>query len=145
MAGYWRRPDLTAAVTRDGWLGTGDLAVADADGYFTVVGRAKDVIISGGENIYPAQVENAIGTHEAVLESAVIGVPDPFWGESVKAFVVLRRGRKASEEDIRDAVRSALGSYQKPREVEFVSTLPKTSAGKVAKHELRAAEPAGRA
>ena len=138
MIGYWRRPDLTAEVLRDGWLATGDLAVADADGYLTVVDRAKDLIVSGGENIYPAQVENAISGHPAVLEVAVVGVPDDFWGEAVKAFVVLRAGREAGEEEIRDRVRDTLGSYQKPRQVEFVAELPKTSVGKIAKQQLRA-------
>ncbi len=137
MIGYWQRPDLTSAVLKDGWLATGDLAVADEDGYLTIVDRVKDLIVSGGENIYPAQVENAIAGHPSVLEVAVIGVPDAFWGEAVKAFVVLRTGRTAGADEIRDRVRDTLGSYQKPRHVEFVSELPKTSVGKIAKKELR--------
>lgn len=139
MRGYWRRPDLTrAATTPDGWLRTGDLARADADGYLFVVDRLGDMIISGGENIYALQVENAIAGHPAVREVAVVGVPDPQWGESVKAFVVLRAGRAASADDIRHAVTTRLGSYQKPRHVEFVRELPRTPAGKVARSHLRA-------
>lgn len=144
MRGYWRRPALTrAATTPDGWLRTGDLARADPDGYLFVVDRLQDVLISGGENIYPVQVENAIAGHPAVSEVAVVGVPDPQWGESVKAFVVLRPGREASAHDIRQEVSTRLGSYQKPRSVEFLRELPRTPAGKVAKAQLRArAEPA---
>ena len=134
MTGYWNRPDLGGPV--DGWLPTGDLATCDAAGYFTIVGRVKDLIVCGGENIYPTQVENAIGGHPAVLESAVIGVPDAVWGESVTAFVVLKSGRTATAEEIAGQVRRTLGSYQKPREVRFVNDLPRTSAGKIAKHLL---------
>jgi acyl-CoA synthetase (AMP-forming)/AMP-acid ligase II len=141
MAGYWRRPDLTEKATSDGWLGTGDLATADERGYFTVVDRLKDVIVSGGENIYAAQVENAIAALPGVLEVAVVGVPHELWGEAVKAFVVLRAGREVSQRDVQDAVRDSLGSYQKPQAVEFMAELPKSSAGKVAKSELRGAEP----
>ena len=134
MTGYWNRPDLGGPA--DGWLPTGDLATCDAAGYFTIVGRVKDLIVCGGENIYPTQVENAIGGHPAVLESAVIGVPDAAWGESVTAFVVLKSGRTATAEEIAGQVRRTLGSYQKPREVRFVNDLPRTSAGKIAKHLL---------
>ena len=128
-----------ARYLKDGWLATGDLAVADEDGYLTIVDRVKDLIVSGGENIYPAQVENAIAGHPSVLEVAVVGVPDAFWGEAVKAFVVLRTGREAGADEIRDRVRDTLGSYQKPRHVEFVSELPKTSVGKIAKKSSAAA------
>lgn len=134
MIGYWNRPDLGGP--RDGWLATGDLATGNAAGYFTIVGRVKDLIVSGGENIYPVQVENAIAGHPAVLENAVIGVPDEFWGESVAAFVVLKPGSRATAQEIADQVRSSLGSYQKPRHVHFVESLPRTSAGKIAKHLL---------
>jgi long-chain acyl-CoA synthetase len=138
MAGYWRRPDLTAAITRGAWQGTGDLAVWDEDGYLYVVGRAKDVIISGGENIYPIQVENAIAGQPDVLEVAVVGVPDELWGESVAAYVVLKRGATATESSLQESVRELLGSYQKPKAVRFVGELPKSAAGKVEKGALRA-------
>ena len=140
MAGYWRRPDLTAAITRGAWQGTGDLAVRDGDGYLYVVGRAKDVIISGGENIYPIQVENAIAAHPDVLEVAVVGTPDELWGESVAAYVVLKPGAQATGEILQDSVRDVLGSYQKPKAVRFMAELPKSAAGKVEKGALRALE-----
>lgn len=137
MLGYWNRDDLNAESWHGPWLRTGDIARWGEDRYLYVVDRAKDVIISGGENIYSSQVENAIHTHPSVLEVAVVGVPDPVWGESVKAFVVLRPGAHASAEDIAGAVTRELGSYQKPRYVDFLPELPRGAAGKVAKHELR--------
>lgn len=137
MLGYWQRPDLTAETLRDGWMWTGDIANWDADGYVFIVDRAKDMIISGGENIYSAQVETAIHQHEAVLEAAVIGVPDDEWGEAVKAVVVLKPGQTATEQDIIDTARKHLASYQKPRSVDFVESLPKAPTGKILKRELR--------
>jgi len=136
--GYLGRPDLTAEATYgDGWLRTGDVGRMDSDGYLYIVDRAKDMIISGGENIYPAQVELAIHRHPAVLEAAVIGVPDEHWGESVKAYVVLKPGQHTDADEISAAVTEHLGSYQKPKFVEFLDELPRTSAGKIAKPELR--------
>jgi long-chain acyl-CoA synthetase len=117
---------------------TGDLASWDEDGFIFIVDRAKDMIVSGGENIYPAQVEAAIYTLPDVLEAAVVGAPDPVWGESVRAFVVTKAGRELSQQQVLDAVAGNLGSYAKPKQVEFVEALPKTAAGKVAKAELRA-------
>ena len=137
MLGYWRKPELTAETIRDGWMWTGDIATWDADGYVFIVDRAKDMIISGGENIFSTQVEAAIHKHEAVLEAAVIGVPDEEWGEAVKAVVVLKPGMSATEQEIIDAAREHLASYQKPRSVDFVDSLPKTPVGKVRKNELR--------
>lgn len=138
MIGYLGRPDLTAEATfRDGWLRTGDVARYDPDGYLYIVGRAKELIISGGENIYPAQVERAIQHHPAVLEVAVVGVPDELWGESVKAYVVLRPGAEAQAQDIVTSAAVHLGSYQKPKYVEFLAEMPKTSAGKIDKIALR--------
>ena len=136
--GYLGRPDLTAEATYgDGWLRTGDLGRMDRDGYLYIVDRAKDMIISGGENIYPAQVELAIHRHPAVLEAAVVGVPDDHWGESVLAYVVLKPDHHVDAADISATVANHLGSYQKPKLVEFLSELPRTSAGKIAKSELR--------
>ena len=137
MLGYWRRPDLSAQTIRDGWMWTGDLATWDSEGYVYIVDRAKDMIISGGENIYSAQVENAIHKHPAVLESAVIGVPDDEWGEIVKAVVVLKPGMQVTEQEIIDVARRHLASYQKPRSVSFVDSLPKAPTGKILKRELR--------
>ncbi len=137
MIGYWNRPDLTADTLRDGWMWTGDIATWDAERYVFIVDRAKDMIISGGENIYSVQVEEAVNQHPAVLECAVIGVPDDQWGESVKAFVVLKPGTQASESDVIDTARAHLASYQKPRSVEFVAELPKAPTGKILKRDLR--------
>ncbi len=139
MLAYWRRPEITAQTLRDGWMWTGDIAAWDQDGYVFIVDRAKDMIISGGENIYSTQVEAAIHRHEAVLEAAVIGVPDEEWGELVKAIVVLKPGQHASAQDIIDSAREHLASYQKPRSVEFVDALPKAPTGKILKRELRKA------
>ncbi|GIX29756.1 MAG: ligase [Porticoccaceae bacterium] len=137
MLGYWRRPDLTAETLRDGWLHTGDIAVWDADSYLYIVDRAKDMIISGGENIYSTQVEAAIHQHPAVLEVAVFGVPDPEWGEAVKAVVVLKPGMTATAEEIIETAKRHLASYQKPRYVEFADSLPKAPTGKILKRVLR--------
>lgn len=137
MLGYLNRPDLTAATIRDGWMWTGDIATWDADSYVFIVDRAKDMIISGGENIYSVQVEEAVNQHPSVLECAVIGVPDDEWGESVKAFVVLKPGSAATEAEIIGTARQHLASYQKPRSVEFVDALPKAPTGKILKRALR--------
>ena len=137
MLGYFERPDLTAETIRDGWMWTGDIATWDDDGYCFIVDRAKDMIISGGENIYSVQVEEAIAKNPAVLEVAVIGIPDDEWGESVKAFVVLKPGRNANEAEIIETAKDNLASYQKPRTVEFVNELPKAQTGKILKRELR--------
>ncbi len=137
MVGYWRRPDLTTQTLRDGWMWTGDVAVWDEEGYLFIVDRAKDMIIIGGENIYSTQVEAAIHEHPAVLESAVFGVPDPEWGEAVKAVVVLKPGMQATEADIIATAAQHLASYQKPKSVDFVDSLPKAPTGKILKRVLR--------
>jgi len=138
MVGYLNRPDLTAAAIRDGWMWTGDVATWDADSYVFIVDRSKDMIISGGENIYSIQVEEAVNQHPSVLECAVIGVPDDEWGEAVKAFVVLKPETAATEPEIIATARQHLASYQKPRSVEFVDALPKAPTGKILKRDLRA-------
>jgi acyl-CoA synthetase (AMP-forming)/AMP-acid ligase II len=137
MLGYFRRPELTAATLQNGWMRTGDVATWDRDRYLYIVDRLKDMIISGGEKIYSIEVEEAIGRHPAVLECAVIGVPDARWGESVKAFVVLKPGQTATAQDILDVTREHLASYQKPRSVRFVAELPKAPTGKLLKRALR--------
>jgi long-chain acyl-CoA synthetase len=144
MVGYFGRPDLTEQTIRDGWMYTGDVATWDSERYVTIVDRAKDMIISGGENIYAAQVEEAIAAHPAVLETAVIGVPNDEWGESVMAYVVLKPETHATADDIIDVARQNLASYQKPRRVEFVAELPKASTGKILKRVLRETHWAGR-
>ncbi len=145
MKGYFRDPDATAAAFAGGWFHSGDLGVLHPDGYVELRDRAKDVVVSGGENISTVEVEQAVVSHASVLEAAVIGVPDDSWGERPKAFVVLRPGHTATEEEIIDHVRSRIARYKAPREVEFVAALPKTSTGKIQKFELREKEWSGHA
>lgn len=137
MVGYWRQPELTAETLKDGWLWTGDIAVWDEQGYVYIVDRAKDMIISGGENIFSTQVEAAIHKHPDVLESAVFGVPDDVWGEAVKAAVVLKPGCSATATEIIAEASKHLASYQKPKSIDFVDALPKAPTGKILKRELR--------
>jgi malonyl-CoA/methylmalonyl-CoA synthetase len=138
--GYWRQPDKTAAAfTPDGWLRTGDLGLRAPDGYFTLKGRSKDLIISGGYNIYPPEVELALADHPAVEMSAVIGCPDAEWGERVVAIVVRRVGLAAvNEGDLVAFCRQRLAIYKAPRRVIFVDALPRNALGKVQKAQLRA-------
>ena len=137
MVEYWHRPDLTEQTIRDGWMYTGDIALWDEDGYIFIVDRAKDMIISGGENIYSTQVEAAIHQHPAVLEAAVFGIPDEEWGEAVKAVVVLKSGVPVTEAEIIAVASKHLASYQKPKSVDFVDSLPKAPTGKILKRALR--------
>jgi acyl-CoA synthetase (AMP-forming)/AMP-acid ligase II len=135
--GYWNLPEETAETIKDGWLYTGDFGRMDDQGYIFIVDRKNDLIISGGKNIYPREIEEVIYSHNAVLEVAVIGVPDDYWGESVKAYVVLKDGLNATEEEIIILCKKAIASYKKPRSVEFVSGLPKSSTGKILKRVIR--------
>lgn len=137
MLGYWKNPELTAETIRDGWLHTGDLGMIDEDGYVFLVGRENDMIITGGENVYPDEVEEVIRTHPAVAECAVVGLPDPVWGEQVVAFVVCRPEHSVSADEIVDLCATKLAGYKKPRRVEFVESLPMTMIGKVSRKELR--------
>jgi long-chain acyl-CoA synthetase len=145
MQGYWNRPEETAQVLRDGWLLTGDMAVMDEEGYFTIVDRKKDLIIAGGYNVYPREVEEVLHEHPKVLEVAVVGVPDAYRGEIVKAFVVLRPGEQATQDEIRDFAKAALAAYKIPRSVEFRDELPKTLIGKVLRRALLEEEQARQA
>ncbi len=135
--GYWKLPEETEKAIKDGWLYTGDLAVMDEEGYVTIVDRKKDVILTGGENVYSTEVENALYMHPAILEAAVVGVPDETWGEMVKAFVVLKEGMAATEGEIIDFCKEKLARYKAPKSVAFYPALPKTGSGKIAKKELR--------
>lgn len=137
MLGYYRDPEATEAVTLDGWFRTGDLAVMHADGYVEIKDRAKDVIISGGENIASVEVERALGTHPDVLESAVVAAPDERWGEVPVAYVSLRPGAEVTAATLQDHVRSQLAGFKVPKRIYFAE-LPKTSTGKIQKHHLRA-------
>jgi acyl-CoA synthetase (AMP-forming)/AMP-acid ligase II len=137
MECYWNKEEETRQTIRDGWLHTGDLGTYDGDHYLYLVDRKKDMVISGGENIYPAEVERVIYEHPAVAECAVIGVPDDRWGEAVKALIVLRTGLRATQDEIIQFVKKSLASYKKPKTVEFVSDLPRNPQGKVLKRILK--------
>jgi acyl-CoA synthetase (AMP-forming)/AMP-acid ligase II len=138
MAGYWNLPDATArTIDKDGWLRTGDAGYCDEDGYIYVHDRVKDMIISGGENIYPAEVESAIFGHPAIADVAVIGVPDERWGEAVKAIVVLKSGAEASLESIASFARERIASYKIPKSVDFIAALPRNASGKILRRQLR--------
>ena len=138
MKGYFKEPELTALAIKHGWLYSGDLAYQNERGYFFIVDRAKDMIISGAFNVYPKEVEDVIATHSAVASVAVIGVPDPDWGEAVKAIVVLKNGHNVSAQELMQRVKAAKGAVQAPKTVEFVDSLPLTPLGKLDKKALRA-------
>lgn len=140
MKGYWNKPEETAKTLRDGWLHTGDVAVMDEDGYFRIVDRLKEMIISGGYNIYPREIEEVLFQHPAVLEAAAIGVPDAYRGESAKAFVVLKTGQTATAEELIAYCKQNLAPYKVPRSIEFRDALPKTLIGKILRRELVAEE-----
>ena len=136
--GYWNRPEATAEALKDGWLHSGDAAIVDEEGFYTIVDRWKDMFISGGENVYPAEVENVIYQHPAVAETAVIGIPHPKWQETGRALIVLKEGQTATEREIIDFCQDKLARYKIPKSVVFMnSPLPRTAAGKVLKRELR--------
>jgi acyl-CoA synthetase (AMP-forming)/AMP-acid ligase II len=144
MKGYWRQPEANAEALRGGWLHTGDVGHLDEDGYLYITDRKKDMIISGGANIYPREVEEIICTHPAIHEVAVIGVPDEKWGESVKAVVVLRPGARVTGPEIIEHCQRHLASYKKPSSVDVLAELPKNAYGKILKRELRERYWAGR-
>jgi long-chain acyl-CoA synthetase len=136
MKGYWQMPEETALVFKEGWLLTGDIAKMDEDGYFYIVDRKKEMIIAGGYNIYPREVEEVLYQHPKVKEAAVVGVPDPYRGETVKAFVVLKEGEVATEEEIIEFCRKNLARYKVPTMVEFRKELPKSTVGKILRRVL---------
>ena len=137
MKGYWNRPEETATVIRDGWYMTGDAGFFDEEGYLFIHDRIKDMIVSGGENVYPTEVENTVLKHPAVAEAAVIGVPDPMWGEGVKALVVLRSGSELTSAELIEFTRKHLAGYKCPKSVDFVDSLPRNAAGKLLRNALR--------
>lgn len=137
MKGYWNMPEETAMTLRDGWLYTGDISRVDEDGYLYIVDRKKDLIIASGYNIYPRDIEEVIYEHPAVQEAVVVGVPDPYRGETVKAFVVLKAGKEATEEELIEYCRKNLAAYKVPKLIEFRSELPKTNVGKILRRALR--------
>jgi acyl-CoA synthetase (AMP-forming)/AMP-acid ligase II len=137
MRGYWNLPEASAEALRGGWMHTGDAATMDDEGYVYIQDRVKDMIVSGGENVYPREIEDVLFKHPAVADAAVIGVPDPQWGEVVKAIVVLKQGASATQAELIEHARKALASYKRPRSVDFVVELPRNPSGKVLKRELR--------
>ena len=137
MAGYWRNPEATAATIREGWLRTGDIGVLDADGFLTLKDRSKDLLISGGSNIYPREVEEVLLTAPGVAEAAVVGAPDPEWGETVVAFVVRSPGSAVTAAELDAHCLARIARFKRPRRIEFLPELPKNAYGKVLKTELR--------
>ena len=140
MKGYWNRPDATADVMRDGWFASGDMATVDSDGYFFIVDRKKDMIIRGGYNVYPREIEEVLYEHPAVSEAAVVGVPDDSLGEEIGAAVVLKTGAEASADDLRAYVKERVAAYKYPRRIWFPDELPKGPTGKILKREITAPE-----
>jgi fatty-acyl-CoA synthase len=144
FAGYWRDRDATRASMRGGWLRTGDVAERDAEGYYRIRDRLKDMYISGGENVYPAEIEAVLHEHPAVADAAVIGVPDERWGEVGVAIVVLRAGATAEEDDLLAHCRARLAAFKLPRAVCFADAVPRSPSGKILKRELRERYSVGR-
>ena len=142
MKGYWHKPEETANVLHDGWLLTGDIAKMDEDGYFFIVDRKKDMILCSGYNVYPREVEEVLYMYPAVQEAAAIGVADPYRGESVKAYVVLKPGAAATAEEIIAFCKDKLAPFKVPKQVAFEKELPKTMVGKVLRRELKEREEA---
>ena len=137
MKGYYKRPEATAEVMRDGWFRTGDIATRDADGYYSIVDRAKDMIIRGGFNVYPREIEEVLMSHQAVSLAAVVGVPHEEHGEEVKAYVIRNPGATITEEELVAWAKETMAAYKYPRIVEFRDSLPMTATGKILKRELR--------
>ncbi len=137
MTEYWRNPDATAAALRNGWFRTGDIGTRDSDGYYVIHDRLKNMFISGGENVYPAEIERVLHAHPAVAECAVIGMTDPKWQEVPRAFVILRPGATCSTDDLQSHVRSQLARCKVPQQISFVDDLPRTALGKVQHFRLR--------
>ncbi len=138
FAGYWRNDEATAEALTDGWLATGDVAERDEEGFYRIAGRIKDMVISGGENVYPAEIEDVLHAHPEVVEAAVVGVPDERWGEACAAFVVLRGGATTGADELREHCRAGLAGFKVPKTFTVVDELPRSSMGKVLKDELRA-------
>jgi fatty-acyl-CoA synthase len=137
MKGYYQDPEETAEALKGGWLHTGDIGRMDEEGFVYIVDRKKDMIISGGENIYPREIEELLYHHPKIREAAAVGIPDPLWGESVKAFVALKAGMTMSGEEVIEYCKAHLASYKKPKQVEFIDSLPRNPSGKVLKNLLR--------
>jgi len=136
-SGYYRDPEATSQTLKAGWLHTGDLGRLDEEGFLYIVDRQKDMIITGGENIYPREIEEVLYAHPKILEAAVIGLPDPTWGERIHAVVALKEGESLAEQEVIDYCKAHIASFKKPKSVEFVDRLPRSPAGKVLKRILK--------
>jgi acyl-CoA synthetase (AMP-forming)/AMP-acid ligase II len=145
MMGYYKDPEATRETLKDGWLHTGDLGRLDDEGFLYIVDRKKDMIITGGENIFPREIEEVLYAHPKILEAAVIGVPDPEWGEKIHAVVALKEGQRLTEQEIIDYTVEHIASFKKPKSVQFVDRLPRSAAGKVLKRVLKEAYQQGKA
>jgi acyl-CoA synthetase (AMP-forming)/AMP-acid ligase II len=137
MKGYWNRPEDTAAALKDGWLHTGDIGKLDEGGYLYIMDRKKDMIISGGENIYPAEIEDSLRRHPKVADVGVIGCPDKRWGEAVKAIVVVKEGEKLAEEELIEWCQGKIGRFKIPKKLVVTDSIPRTPTGKILKRVLR--------
>ena len=137
MMGYYKKPEKTAQALKDGWVYTGDIGFFDEDGYLTIVDRKKDMIIAGGYNIYPIEIDNVLFDHPKILEACAVGVPDEYRGETLKAFIVTKEGETLTEEEVLTYCRETLAPYKIPKTIEFVKELPKTVVGKILRRELR--------
>ena len=140
MTGYYKKPEETAKVLRDGWLYTGDIGFLDEDGHLTIVDRKKDLIVAGGYNVYPKEIDEVLFDHPKILEACAIGIPDPYRGETVKAFIVVKPGETLTEEEITRHCRERLAAYKVPKAIAFLDSLPKSAVGKILRRELRARE-----
>ena len=137
MKGYWNLPEETATTIKDGWLYTGDIGYVSEDGYFYITGRKKDIIIRGGENVSPVEVEEVLLQHQAVAEAGVVGIPDAIYGEEIKAFVVIKPSKQVTEEELIAFCKDRLPTFKLPKKVQFTETLPKNILGKILRAELR--------
>jgi acyl-CoA synthetase (AMP-forming)/AMP-acid ligase II len=137
MKGYYKNPEATAEAIKDGWVHSGDLAVMDEEGYITLVDRKKDMIITGGENVYSKEVEDAIYEHPKVQEACIVGLPHPDWGETVMAVVALKQGQTMDIKELREFLKARIADYKIPRLLEVVPALPRNVSGKVLKYKLR--------
>jgi long-chain acyl-CoA synthetase len=140
MKGYYKNPEATAAVLKDGWLYTGDIGFMDEDGYLTVVDRKKDIIIAGGFNIYPNEIDDILFCHPKIAEACTIGIPDQYRGETVKSYIVLNEGETMDAAEIEAFCRESLAPYKIPKQVEFIDELPKSSVGKILRRALKEQE-----
>ena len=137
MKGYYKKPEETASVLKDGWFYSGDIGKFDEDGYLTIVDRKKDMIIAGGYNIYPVELDNVLFDHPKILEACTIGIPDAYRGETVKAFIVPKKGETLTEKDVIAYCKKNMAAYKIPKKFEFVEELPKSAVGKILRRELR--------